>query len=369
MLLPGSTIGVLGGGQLGRMLAMEARRMGYRVRALDSDPDACAAPFADVTVAPLDDVDAALELASHCDVLTIETEHVPAAVLAQIETRREVHPNAAALATVQDRLRQREFLRRHGLPQTAWAAVDDLQGLEKALAAVGRPAVLKTRTEGYDGKGQARIGVADDPAAALAAIGHAPAVLEAWVSYEREISVILARGRDGDIAVYPVAENEHRHHVLHITRAPARVPPTVAARARELAAAVAEALGHIGVMAVEMFLLPGGELLVNEIAPRTHNSGHYTLGGCATSQFEQHLRAICGLPLGDATQPRPALMLNLLGDLWLDEAPPLAHILAHPGARLHLYGKAPRAGRKLGHVLVLGDDLDAAQAWADSIVR
>jgi 5-(carboxyamino)imidazole ribonucleotide synthase len=143
----------------------------------------------------------------------------------------------------------------------------------------------------------------------------------------------------------------------------------VAARARELAAAVAEALGHIGVMAVEMFLLPGGELLVNEIAPRTHNSGHYTLGGCATSQFEQHLRAICGLPLGDATQPRPALMLNLLGDLWLDEAPPLAHILAHPGARLHLYGKAPRAGRKLGHVLVLGDDLDAAQAWADSIVR
>jgi 5-(carboxyamino)imidazole ribonucleotide synthase len=188
------------------------------------------------------------------------------------------------------------------------------------------------------------------------------------VGFEREISVILARGRDGDIAVYPVAENEHRRHVLHITRAPARVAPAVARRARELGAAVAQALGHVGVMAVEMFLLPDGELLVNEIAPRTHNSGHYTFGGCVTSQFEQHLRAICGLPLGEVTQPKPALMLNLLGDLWADGAPPLAAILAHPAARLHLYGKAPRPGRKLGHVLVLADDLEAAQAWADGIV-
>ena len=368
MLLPGGTIGVLGGGQLGRMLAMEARRMGYRVRALDPDPDACAAPFAELSTAPLDDVDAALNLAAHCDVLTIETEHVPATVLAQIETLRPVHPNAALLATVQDRLRQREFLTRHRLPQTAYARVDDVPSLQQALAHVGRPAVLKTRTEGYDGKGQARIGMSDDPAAAWAALGQRPAVLEAWVAYEREISVILARGHDGDIACYPVAENEHRHHVLHITRAPARVAPAVAARARELGAAVAEALGHVGVMALEMFLLPHGELLINEIAPRTHNSGHYTLGGCLTSQFEQHLRAICGLPLGDPAQPRPALMLNLLGDLWADDAPPLAHILAHPAARLHLYGKAPRPGRKLGHVLVLGDDLDAAQAWADSII-
>jgi 5-(carboxyamino)imidazole ribonucleotide synthase len=368
MLLPGATIGVLGGGQLGRMLAREARRMGYRVRALDPDADACAAPFAEVMRARLDDAEAALELASDCDVLTIETEHVPAAVLAQIETLREVHPNAALLATVQDRLRQRQFLSRHGLPQTPWAPVDGLSDLEQALARIGRPAVLKTRTEGYDGKGQARIGPGDEAAAAWAALGAAPAVLEAWVGYEREISVILARGRDGAIAVYPVAENEHRHHVLHITRAPARVTPAVAQRARELGAAVADALGHVGVMAVEMFLLPDGELLVNEIAPRTHNSGHYTLGGCVTSQFEQHLRAICGLPLGDVGQPRPALMLNLLGDLWTDGAPPLAPILAHPSARLHLYGKAPRPGRKLGHVLVLGDDLDAAQAWADGIV-
>ncbi|MDD3651146.1 5-(carboxyamino)imidazole ribonucleotide synthase [Immundisolibacter sp.] len=368
MRLPGSTIGVLGGGQLGRMLAMEARRMGYRVRALDPDPDACAAPFAELTRARLDDVDAALQLAAQCDVLTIETEHVPAAVLAQLETVREVHPNSALLATVQDRLRQRQFLARHGLPQTAWAQVDDLPGLERALAALGCPAVLKTRTEGYDGKGQVRIGAVSEAADAWAAIASAPAVLEAWVGFEREISVILARGGDGDIAVYPVAENEHRRHVLHITRAPARVAPAVAQRARELGAAVAEALGHVGVMAVEMFLLPDGELLVNEIAPRTHNSGHYTFGGCVTSQFEQHLRAICGLPLGEVTQAKPALMLNLLGDLWADGAPPLAPILAHPGARLHLYGKAPRPGRKLGHVLVLTDDLDQAQAWADGIV-
>ncbi len=368
MLLPGATLGVLGGGQLGRMLAMEARRMGYRVRALDPDPDACAAPFAELTCAPLDDLAAVLALAAQCDALTIETEHVPASVLAQIETVRPVHPNATVLATVQDRLRQREFLARHGLPQTAYAAVDDLPALQQALAAVGRPAVLKTRTEGYDGKGQARIAMADDPAAAWSALGQQPAVLEAWVQYEREISVILARGHDGDIACYPLAENEHRHHVLHITRAPARVSSAVAQRARHLAAAVAQALGHVGVMAVEMFVLPGGELLINEIAPRTHNSGHFTLGGCVTSQFEQHLRAICGLPLGDPAPLRPALMLNLLGDLWADDAPPMARILAHPSARLHLYGKAPRAGRKLGHVLLLGDDLDAAQAWADSIV-
>ena len=368
MLLPGATVGVLGGGQLGRMLAMEARRMGYRVRALDPDADACAAPFAQLVQARLDDVDAALELAAHCDVLTIETEHVPAAVLAQVETVREVHPTSMLLGTVQDRLRQRQFLTRHGLPQTRWAPVDDLAGLDRALATVGRPAVLKTRTEGYDGKGQVRIDRAEDASTAWAALGAAPAVLEAWVGFEREISVILARGHAGDIALYPVAENEHRHHVLHITRAPARIPAALARRARDLGAAVAEALGHVGGMAVEMFLLPDGELLVNEIAPRTHNSGHYTFGGCATSQFEQHLRAICGLPLGDVTLPKPALMLNLLGDLWAGGNPPLAAILAHPGARLHLYGKVPRPGRKVGHVLVLGDALDAAQAWADGIV-
>ncbi|WP_372722184.1 5-(carboxyamino)imidazole ribonucleotide synthase [Immundisolibacter sp.] len=368
MLLPGSTIGVLGGGQLGRMLAMEARRMGYGVHALDPDPDCCAAPFAEIITAPLDDVEAARYLAAHCDVLTIETEHVPAAVLAQIETLRPVYPNSAALATVQDRLRQREFLNRHQLPQTAYAAVDDLASLNQALSGIGRPAVLKTRTSGYDGKGQVRIGAGDDAAAAWAAIAEAPAVLEAWVQYDKEISVILARGHDGDIRCYPLAQNEHRQHILHVTRAPARVTPAVVQRAQALAVAVAEGLGHVGVMAVEMFVLESGELLINEVAPRTHNSGHYTFGGCVTSQFEQHLRAICGLPLGDAEPLRPALMLNLLGDLWANGAPPLARILTHPGARLHLYGKQPRAGRKLGHVLLLDEDLDAAQAWVDAIV-
>jgi 5-(carboxyamino)imidazole ribonucleotide synthase len=279
------------------------------------------------------------------------------------------------LRTIQDRLVQKQFLDRIGLPQAAWAPAGDPAELAAALDRIGWPAILKVRRAGYDGKGQVRIDAdadadADaDPAAQLARLHGQPAVVEEVVPFEREISVILARGAGGEHRIYPIAENVHRRHILHTTRAPAPMPEAQRRRAEEIAISVADALGHIGVMAVEMFELAGGRLLVNEIAPRTHNSGHYTYGACATSQFEQHVRAICGLALGD---PRPlsgAVMVNLIGDLWSEGPPRWQHVLAHPGARLHLYGKdAPAPGRKMGHVLLLDDDTDRARADADALI-
>jgi 5-(carboxyamino)imidazole ribonucleotide synthase len=364
---PGATIGVLGGGQLGRMMAVVARQMGYRIIVLDPSPRCPTAQVSDgVVVGALDDLEAAKHLAGQVDVITLDTEHVPADVLTALEAIVPVRPNAAVLRTIQDRLVQKQFLDRLGLPQAAWAPVDDIHA---ALAKVGRPAILKVRRAGYDGKGQQRIGPGDDPLALLARLHGEPAVAEEVVEFTRELSVILARGLDGQIQIYPVAENVHRHHILHTTRVPAPMPEARRAAAEAMAVAVAEALGHVGVMAVEMFELADGRLLVNEIAPRTHNSGHYTYGACATSQFEQHIRAVCGVPLGD---PRPltgAVMVNLIGDLW-DRGPPAWHeVLARPEARLHLYGKdAPSPGRKMGHIVLLDDDSDRALATAESLI-
>ncbi len=369
-VLPGGTIGVLGGGQLGRMLALEARRMGYRVGVLDPTPGCAAAQVADFHVtARLDDVDAALDLASRADVVTLETEHIDAGLLARVETRTPLRPSSSILRTIQDRLVQKDFLARHGFPQPAYAPVADQLGLEAAVRAVGLPAVLKSRRAGYDGKGQARVEQAADAGAAWEAIGRVPAVLEAFVPFRMELSVVLARDAGGEIRCYPVAENRHRRHILHTTRVPARITGAVRERAEEIARGIAVALDHCGVMAVEMFLLPDGGLLVNEIAPRTHNSGHFTFGACVTSQFEQHVRAVCGLPLGDPSLLRPAVMVNLLGDLWLGGTPRWAVVLERPEARLHLYGKAPAvAGRKMGHVLLLGDDTDRALEVAEVIL-
>jgi 5-(carboxyamino)imidazole ribonucleotide synthase len=366
-LAPGATIGVLGGGQLGRMMAIVARQMGYRIIVLDPSPRCPTAQVSDgVVVGALDDVDAARQLAAQVDVITLDTEHVPAELLAVLETIVPVRPNAEVLRTIQDRLVQKQFLDRLGLPQAVWAPVDDVHA---ALATVGRPAILKVRRAGYDGKGQVRIDLDDDPVAMLARLRGEPAVAEEVVGFTREISVILARGTGGQIAIYPVAENVHRRHILHTTRAPAVMPEDRRKRAEAIAVSVAEALGHVGVMAVEMFELPDGRLLVNEIAPRTHNSGHYTYGACATSQFEQHLRAVCGLPLGD---PRPltgAVMVNLIGDLWRHGPPAWHEVLARPEARLHLYGKdAPAPGRKMGHVVLLDDDADRALATAEALI-
>jgi 5-(carboxyamino)imidazole ribonucleotide synthase len=366
-LTPGATIGVLGGGQLGRMMAVVARQMGYRIIVLDPSPRCPTAQVSDgVVVGALDDLEAAKQLASQVDVITLDTEHVPADVLAQLEPIAPVRPSASVLRTIQDRLVQKQFLDRLGLPQAAWAPVDDVHA---ALARVGRPAILKVRRAGYDGKGQVRIDRGADPERELAKLHGQPAVAEAVVEFSREISVILARGLDGQIQIYPVAENAHRHHILHTTRAPAPLPSARRSRAEAMAVSIAEALGHVGVMAVEMFELGDGELLINEIAPRTHNSGHYTYGACATSQFEQHIRAVCGIPLGD---PRPlsgAVMVNLIGDLWREGPPAWCAVLALPEARLHLYGKdAPAPGRKMGHVVLLDDDTERALATAESLI-
>ena len=413
-LLPGATVGVLGGGQLGRMLAVVARQMGYRIIVLDPSPRCPTAQVADgVVVGTLDDAEAAKHLARQVDVITLDTEHVPASVLAQLEPIAPVRPNASVLATIQDRLVQKQFLDRIGLPQTPWAPVGERSettgggdptgsaggaggeaprgrdALDAALATVGRPAILKVRRAGYDGKGQVRVDPSSDAAAEHAKLRGEPAVAEQLVEFTREVSVVLARGMTGEIRIYPIAENVHRRHILHTTRAPARMPEAQRKQAEAIAVAVAEALGHVGVMAVEMFELADGRLLVNEIAPRTHNSGHYTYGACATSQFEQHLRAVCGLPLGDPRALTGAVMVNLLGDLWAQGEPPWQVVLAKPEARLHLYGKvsepgrapvrreagerteyndAAAPGRKMGHVVVLDEDTDRGLATAEGLI-
>ena len=382
-LWPGATIGVLGGGQLGRMMALAARRMGYRVVVLDPSPRCPTAQVADgVVVGALDDLDAARHLAKQVDVITLDTEHVPADVLDELARIVPVRPGAGVLRTIQDRLTQKQFLDGLGMPQATWAPVGSAGELDAALALVGRPAILKVRRAGYDGKGQARVEPAPetegasgrwqpgaDAVEALAKLRGEPAVAEALVRFTREISVVLARGLGGEIRIYPIAENVHRRHVLHTTRAPAPMPATQRARAEGMAVTIAEALDHVGVLAVEMFELPDGQLLVNELAPRTHNSGHYTYGACVTSQFEQHVRAVCGLPLGDPRAMSGAVMLNLIGDLWQAGPPAWREVLSHPEARLHLYGKdAPAPGRKMGHVLLLDDDTDRALRTAEQVL-
>ena len=369
-LLPGATIGVLGGGQLGRMMALAARRMGYRICVLDRDARCPTGQVADdVVVGTLDDVDSARKVAERSAVVTLDTEHVPAGLLEAIATICPVRPGPSVLATIQDRAVQKRFLDGQGLPQTPWAPVGSPAELDAAVATIGRPSILKARHAGYDGKGQVRLEPGGDAAAAWRSIGEPPAVLEALVPFAREVSVILARALDGEIRVYPLAENVHRRHILHTTRAPAPMPEERRVRAEALARTVATALDHVGVMAVEMFELADGALLINEIAPRTHNSGHYTYGACATTQFEQHVRAVCGLPLGDARAFTGAVMVNLIGDLWANGEPPWQHVLAHPEARLHLYGKlTPAPGRKMGHVVLLDDDTDRALGTAEELV-
>ncbi len=369
-LVPGATIGVLGGGQLGRMMAVTARQMGYRIIVLDPSARCPTAQVSDgVVVGALDDLEAARHLAKQVDVITLDTEHVPATILTELETIAPVRPGASVLRTIQDRLVQKEFLDRIGMPQAAWAPVGDPDELEVALAKVGRPAILKVRRAGYDGKGQVRVDPDVDAVAQLARLRGELAVAEEVVKFTREISVILARGLGGEIQIYPIAENAHRRHVLHTTRAPAPMVDAQRTRAHDVAVAVAEALGHVGVMAVEMFELADGRLLVNEIAPRTHNSGHYTYGACATSQFEQHIRAVCGLPLGDPRALTGAVMVNLIGDLWAHGSPPWHHVLARPEARLHLYGKdAPAPGRKMGHIVLLDDDTERSLVTAEALI-
>ena len=363
-ILPGAVIGVLGSGQLGRMLALAAGRLGYRVHTYSPEADSPTGHVADAEiVGEYADLDALRRFADGVDAVTFEFENVPSASVAAIAERALVRPAGSVLHTTHHRGREKSFLSRAGLPVAPYALVDTLDDLSAALTRLGLPAVLKTASFGYDGKGQARIDRAEDALAAWDRLGRQPAVLEAFVDFERELSVVAARGADGQFAHYGVIENAHAHHILDVSIAPARVPPQVQRDALAIARATLEALDVVGVLCVELFLTRDGRVLVNELAPRTHNSGHLTIDACATSQFEQQLRAVCGLPLGATDLVRPAAMANLLGDLWQDGEPRWADALARPGIRLHLYGKRDaKPGRKMGHLTVLADTPDAAAA-------
>jgi 5-(carboxyamino)imidazole ribonucleotide synthase len=351
-LKPGDTIGILGGGQLGRMLAMAAARLGLRCQIFSPDPES---PAFDVvlnaTCAEYADVEALELFANDVDVITYEFENVPASAAMVLSSRRSVLPDRRILETTQDRLAEKDFVTRLGIGTADYADVSNVAALREAIARLGLPAVIKTRRFGYDGKGQAIIREGDDLARIWTELGTKSAILESFVPFEREISVIAARSADGTVECFDVTENEHRDHILKTSRAPAAIPEALAAEARAIAGKIATALDYVGVLAVEMFVLADGgagpKVLVNEIAPRVHNSGHWTLDGASVSQFEQHIRAIAGWPLGKPVRHGAVTMTNLIGD----EVNDYEQWLTVPGATVHLYGKgAPKPGRKMGHV-------------------
>jgi 5-(carboxyamino)imidazole ribonucleotide synthase len=366
VILPGATVGVLGGGQLGRMFTLQARTMGYGVVVLDPDPASPAGAVANRHIrAPYDDERALSDLSASCAAITTEFENVPAAALHLLARSSLVRPPVDAVATSQDRIAEKSFLQSHGIPTAKFQAVRDLRELKTAVAALRLPALLKTSRLGYDGKGQALVDSEEDAVRAFQRFGGVPCVLEERLALERELSVVLARGVDGDVAPFPVAENQHRDGILETSVVPARVPEAITREARELASGLAEEMEYIGVLGVELFVANGSRLLVNEMAPRPHNSGHYTLDACSTDQFEQQLRALCGLPLAQPWLLSPVAMINLLGDLWADGEPRWEEALRRPGVRLHLYGKAEaRPGRKMGHLNCLATDPDRALATA-----
>jgi 5-(carboxyamino)imidazole ribonucleotide synthase len=361
-ILPGSAIGVLGSGQLGRMFAIAARRMGYRVHTLSPDQDTPTGQVADLEInAAYEDLDAIAKFASAVSVVTFEFENVPANTAAAAERCAPVRPAGHILHTTQHRLREKTFLANAGLPLTPFRRVTSLDDLAKAASEIGLPAILKTADFGYDGKGQHRIaGTADFPAA-WKTVAQSESVLEAFVDFEREISVVAARGADGSFIHYGVIENQHRDGILRVSLAPARVPNSVSHAAFDITRTVLETLGVVGVLCVEFFVTKDGRLLINELAPRPHNSGHFTFDASVTSQFEQQLRAVCGLPLGSPAQLSPAAMINLLGDQWTKGEPNWVAATAIPNVKLHLYGKlAPRPGRKMGHLTALAANVEQA---------
>ncbi|MFO8154902.1 MAG: 5-(carboxyamino)imidazole ribonucleotide synthase [Pseudomonadota bacterium] len=359
---PGATLGILGGGQLGRMFTHAAQAMGYRVLVLDPGECPPAAHAADDHLcAAYDDGAALTTLAEHCAAVTVEFENVPAESLAWLNEQCRLAPGPEPVAIARNRIREKAFLHDHGIATASFAVIEDSGDVATALEVVGTPARLKTATLGYDGKGQIEV---DDPVVADAAfqeLGRVPCVLERRVELHMELSVVLARGFDGTTTTYPAVENNHRNGILHSTLLPARADASVLAEADTLARRVAEALDYQGVLAVEFFLTRDGELLVNELAPRPHNSGHITQNACATSQFEQQVRMLCGLPAGDPAPLSPGAMLNLLGERWRDGEPGWDKVLADTGAHLHLYGKeGARTGRKMGHINLLAPSAELA---------
>jgi 5-(carboxyamino)imidazole ribonucleotide synthase len=350
-LTPGATIGILGGGQLARMLAQAASRIGLNCHVYSPEEDSCA--FEVVrrhTLGAYEDQEKLAEFAKACDVITYEFENVPAPTAAFLSQRKPVLPEPRVLAITQDRLIEKDFIDKLGIATAPYAAVGDAAQLFEAVKKIGLPAILKTRRLGYDGKGQQKIEAGGDPAAAWRALHGAACILEGYVAFEREISVVVARGRDGSLRSFDVTENEHRDHILKVSRVPAAIPQVVADEAARIAEAITAAFDYVGVLAVEMFVLREGtkqRVLVNEIAPRVHNSGHWTIDGCTVSQFEQHIRAVAGWPLAEPVRLGRVEMTNLIGA----EADDYARYLTLPGASLHLYGKGEaRPGRKMGHV-------------------
>ncbi len=371
MILPGQTLGMLGGGQLGRMFTVAARTLGYRVIVLDPDPDSPAGRIADEHLhAAYEDPWALDQLARECAVVTTEFENVPAATLQRLARDVPVRPSAKALAMAQNRIREKRLIRGLGLATVPYAEVQDQESIERAARAVPMPAILKRAEMGYDGKGQVPVHTPDALPRAFETLGRVPCVLEQRVSLQREISVVLARSLAGEIRCFPVVENVHEAGILFLSSVPARITSALADEARRAAARIAHGLEYCGVLAVEFFVTTQGRLLVNEIAPRPHNSGHYTLDVCITSQFEQQVRMICELPHGDTEALSAVAMVNLLGDLWAGGRPRWERLFADPRAKLHLYGKrVPRSGRKMGHFCYVHPELDAARERALAIHR
>ncbi|MEN8206670.1 MAG: 5-(carboxyamino)imidazole ribonucleotide synthase [Pseudomonadota bacterium] len=364
MILPNATLGVLGGGQLGRMFTLAAYSMGYRVVVLDPDPHSPAGLIADQHIKANYRDHAALQLlGDECAAVTTEFENVPAESMEYLEKLCAVRPHADAVRIAQDRIREKTFVQDHGLATAAFAAIYEDADLVAAIETLTAPLLMKTASLGYDGKGQVQVDTLAEARTAFEQLGNTACVLEEMVDLDREISVILARSINGQTSVYPVGENRHVNGILDTTIVPATIDPALGRKAIDMATRLADSIDYCGILAVEFFCTRQGELLINELATRPHNSGHYTVDACATSQFEQQVRMMCGLPPGDTQMLSPVVMTNLLGDIWKDSEPDWHHVLNESQAHLHLYGKKDaRPGRKMGHINCLATDVEEALA-------
>ena len=368
-ILPGATLGMLGGGQLGRMFTIAARTMGYDVVVLDPDKESPAGVLATTHIcADYSDQTALNQIAKSCDAITTEFENVPASTLEALAKTKPVRPDAKAISIAQDRIQEKNFLKDNGFYTAPFAVINSLEDLKNNINKIGVPAILKVSRFGYDGKGQFGINTESDVEKAWQALEGEACVLEQRMPLDIEVSVVLARSTEGEVVTYPVSENIHESGILDISVVPARIDKDLGIKIINMAKEIATALDYIGIMAVEFFI-SDGKILVNEIAPRPHNSGHYTLDACITDQFEQQVRAVCGLPLGNTTLLSPVVMINMLGDIWHDgKAPQWQKLLDHPNVKLHLYGKREaRPGRKMGHFTVLSPDIDDALNLASDL--
>ena len=370
-IMPGAMLGVLGGGQLGRMFVQAAQQMGYQVTVLDPAPDSPAGRVADNFICADYADHAALEkLSNQCAAITIEFENIPAESLRKLAESCVISPDAHSVAIAQNRMLEKQFLADSGFAVASFAIISQQQDMATQDVIQFLPGILKVSQFGYDGKGQIKVANTTELLAAYEQLNHAVCVLEKFMLLKSELSVVVARGSDGELKTFPVSENQHVNGILDISIVPARIPQELAQQARDIACQVAENLDYQGVLCVEFFVLQDDELLINEIAPRPHNSGHYSIDACITSQFEQQVRSLCGLPLGETTQHSAAVMVNLLGDLWQNGEPDWNQVLQHPSTKLHLYGKTEaRPGRKMGHYTVLSADTDTALREATYIKK